>query len=294
MSGFFNRLAQRTLGTAPTVRPAIAPRFAQPSMVNNELPLADTTEEINQQTREKVNRNDNQKLNEPVINHEPVSNQIQEKPMDSPTLHEQSRQAEVQQPEHLVDIQPEGKSKQTQKRVQAENIDKTKKIIENRNVARINPVEVTSKKNKIQTILAETKTETIVDEALVTMPHEHNQKVEKPNAHFEDSDYYLDVDEALVPMPHEYNQKVENSNAHFGDSDYHLDFHQTSGNDRSNRDNTSKQQSLEDNQTINVTIGRVEVRAIHPSPAPIKQSKAKNKSTLSLDDYLQQRQRGER
>ncbi len=263
MNGFFIRLTQRTLGTAPTVRPSIVPRFAQPSMVNNEFPLADTTEELNQQTGEKINRNHEQKLNEPIINHELVSNQTQEEFTDSPTLHEQSRQAELQQPEYFVGIEPEGKSKQTKKKVLPEKINKIKKIIENRNVARINSVKVTSKKNKIQTILPDTKKETIVDEPLVPMTHEHNQKVENPNAHFEGSNY-------------------------------HLDFHHISGNNTSTRENTSKQQSLEDNQTINVTIGRVEVRAVHPSPAPIKQSKAKNKSTLSLDDYLQQRQRGER
>ena len=245
MSGLFNRLAQRTLGTASVVRPAIAPRFSQPSMAINELPLTEPTEEINLQTREKINKNDNQKLNKPVINHELVSNQIQEKFIDSPILHEQSRQVDVQQSEHLVDIQPRDKSKKTEKKLLYESID--------------NPIKLANNKNKTQTILAETKTETIVDEPLVSMPDEHNQNIENPNTHFGDSDFY-----------------------------------QTSGNDRSNRDNISKQQSQEENQTINVTIGRVEVRAVHPSPAPIKQSKTKNKSTLSLDDYLQQRQRGER
>ena len=245
MSGLFNRLAQRTLGTASVVRPAIAPRFSQPSMAINELPLTEPTEEINLQTREKINKNDNQKLNKPVIKHELVSNQTQEKFIDSPTLHEQSRQVDVQQSKHLVDIQPRDKLKKTEKKLLSESID--------------NPIKLANNKNKTQTILAETKTETIVDEPLVSMPDEHNQNIENPNTHFGDSD-----------------------------------FHQTSGNDRSNRDNISKQQSQEENQTINVTIGRVEVRAVHPSPAPIKQSKAKNKSTLSLDDYLQQRQRGER
>lgn len=45
--------------------------------------------------------------------------------------------------------------------------------------------------------------------------------------------------------------------------------------------------------TVNVTIGRVEVRAVHKAPA--KQTKLQNKPSgiMSLDDYLEQRNKGQ-
>jgi len=47
--------------------------------------------------------------------------------------------------------------------------------------------------------------------------------------------------------------------------------------------------------TIRVTIGRVEVRAITPPAPPVARPKpARTGPTLSLDDYLQQRSRGQR
>jgi hypothetical protein len=45
---------------------------------------------------------------------------------------------------------------------------------------------------------------------------------------------------------------------------------------------------------VKVTIGRIEVRAVHPPPAPVKRDRPKPQHMLSLDDYLQQRRRGER
>lgn len=45
---------------------------------------------------------------------------------------------------------------------------------------------------------------------------------------------------------------------------------------------------------INITIGRVEVRAIMPSPPARRAAPAKSRTTLSLDEYLKQRERGRR
>lgn len=43
--------------------------------------------------------------------------------------------------------------------------------------------------------------------------------------------------------------------------------------------------------TINVTIGRVEIRATSPAPAPLR-AKPKSANVLSLEDYLRQRAKG--
>ena len=45
---------------------------------------------------------------------------------------------------------------------------------------------------------------------------------------------------------------------------------------------------------IHVTIGRVEVRAVFPAPPSRRTSSARSRPTLSLDDYLKQRDRGQR
>ncbi len=46
--------------------------------------------------------------------------------------------------------------------------------------------------------------------------------------------------------------------------------------------------------TIEVTIGRVEVRAVVASPTPRRAERPRTKPSLSLDDYLKQRTRGKR
>lgn len=45
---------------------------------------------------------------------------------------------------------------------------------------------------------------------------------------------------------------------------------------------------------INITIGRVEVRAIMPTPSARRAAPAKSRTTLSLDEYLKRRERGRR
>jgi hypothetical protein len=44
-------------------------------------------------------------------------------------------------------------------------------------------------------------------------------------------------------------------------------------------------------QTINVTIGRVEIRATSPAP-PLQRARSKSATVLSLEDYLRQRAKG--
>lgn len=54
------------------------------------------------------------------------------------------------------------------------------------------------------------------------------------------------------------------------------------------------QRSTPHESPINITIGRVEVRAIMPAPSARRAVPAKSRATLSLDDYLKQRDRGRR
>lgn len=54
------------------------------------------------------------------------------------------------------------------------------------------------------------------------------------------------------------------------------------------------QRSTPHESPINITIGRVEVRAIMPAPPARRAVPAKPRATLSLDDYLKQRNRGRR
>jgi hypothetical protein len=56
----------------------------------------------------------------------------------------------------------------------------------------------------------------------------------------------------------------------------------------------AREQSTEEAHTIQVTIGRIEVRALAATEAPSKNSRRERKapSLMSLDDYLRQRARG--
>ena len=54
------------------------------------------------------------------------------------------------------------------------------------------------------------------------------------------------------------------------------------------------QRSTPHESPINITIGRVEVRAIMPAPSARRAVPAKPRATLSLDDYLKRRDRGRR
>jgi hypothetical protein len=61
------------------------------------------------------------------------------------------------------------------------------------------------------------------------------------------------------------------------------------GEDRWSRLRSGEAGAAEHDVTVNVTIGRVEVRAVQASTSPAKQTRARGPQPLALDDYLRQR-----
>ena len=60
------------------------------------------------------------------------------------------------------------------------------------------------------------------------------------------------------------------------------------------RNPEARQSSSPNNSTIEVTIGRVEVRAVFPEPPARRAPPPRSRPTVSLDDYLNPRHRGKR
>ena len=280
MSGFFSQLTQRTLGTAQTIRPSIAPRFAQAQPLTNELSPDDPSAEYEQQNNKTSNRTENKKSPPPVT--EPITELVQTKKMDSSFVQDNPRQIESRQMSPTESTpglykSPSERQERDANLVKLETL-KTKN--------HINPVKpIVEPKQDTETgnipIVIATKTQIVSKDR----DERHGQPDLTKDKIIKKTPF---ADKPLVPMPSKQPQDLENSSPPM-DLHLPLDFNER------NSLNQSKLQGQSDSQTINVTIGRVEVRAVHPTPpAPMKQSKVKNKSTLSLDDYLQQRQKGER
>jgi hypothetical protein len=58
--------------------------------------------------------------------------------------------------------------------------------------------------------------------------------------------------------------------------------------------NSPEPKRSDESPTVKVSIGRIDVRAVHPPPVPVKSERPKQQPMLSLENYLQQRRRGER
>jgi hypothetical protein len=58
--------------------------------------------------------------------------------------------------------------------------------------------------------------------------------------------------------------------------------------------NTQANDVAEAPETVVVTIGRVDVRAIFPAPQPVPRANRPQSQALSLDEYLKQRSEGRR
>lgn len=52
--------------------------------------------------------------------------------------------------------------------------------------------------------------------------------------------------------------------------------------------------SDETERTITITIGRIDVRAVHPPPPPVQSAPRRHTPSLTLDDYLKQHNGGGR
>lgn len=281
MSGFFDRLAQRTLGTAQAIRPSIAPRFAQTSITTNEFSSADAGEDLAQQSGEISNNNEKPQWQKPVIAQAPKTN------LDNPHLHEQPGQTESQQAVHLIDPHSERYDIQPDRKERDFNIVKAEIGETNKPIDRVNSAENINNDTQTPTIPALTENQIISkDQANLSIQTDfkHDQFVASESSA---------TGESWVPIPHQVPSNKEDYDTPFKDGDP-INVHQVSGKESRQNVDKRKQQSPNEAQTINVTIGRVEVRAVQPTPAPIKRERAKTKPALSLDEYLQQRQKGER
>lgn len=278
MNGFFSQLTQRTLGTAQTVRPTLIPRFAQsqPLVETNELSTddsIDSIENLEQKSSTLINSKNNQKLQAPV------TELVQTKRMDSSHIQENPRQTKTrlisstesnpdlhtipserkQGDVNLVKLEP----------VKTENrLDLVKPNVELKQDTETENIEIATKTQ----IVTKNRVGRIIQETDLTP----DRKMDKKPV----------VDKLLVSMPYQQIQNPENSS-------YATDLNPLVGLNDHDSLNQSVQQDSNDPQTINVTIGRIDVRAVNPPP-PIKREIRKPKPTLSLDDYLQQRQKGER
>jgi len=302
MSGFFNRLAQRTLGIAWVVRPAIVSRFAQVSSATNEFPSTDAIEDLAQQSSEISNPNAKPKWQKPV------TDRVKANSMDSPHSQEQPRQTELRQAEHGVDPHPGRNEKQPAQNKRISNIVKPATAGTKEFSDPVRPVKDFKNDTDAPKIRDDKKAQKMSVETKkpvdTVKPIAEAQKIPNDQANGFDQ-FNLEQDQftargpraaeaPLLPMPHQQSQNNGNAAASFNDFGYAIDVHRVSGKEDLQSTDTRKQQSLDKSQTINVTIGRIEVRAVHSAPTPLKREKAKTNPALSLEDYLQQRQRGER
>lgn len=257
MNGFFQRLAQRTLGTAQTVRPFITPRFARN--------LAETE---NANPIPEIGRPPEEPNLNAVHNNKPAS---------------RATQTEAPQKNHRASRVPE---QQTQG---GQHLNVTNSI-RAEPLSPIDPVKPnTDDKNQIET----PRIPHDIEPRIISSTHSH--RLAEPVLASERSPEKRSLEEApLVPLPVGRSPSPEHSTTRFENFGNPGNVPLNSGQQSLQSTAILKPQGLDESRTINVSIGRVEVRAVHPQPAPIKTERVKTKSTLSLEDYLQQRRNGER
>lgn len=261
MSGFFTRLAQRTLGTAQTIRPNIGSLFAQNVPENRTINPIDKAE--NQPTES---------------NSDNFSSQN-----NKTALHKQENQALAKQknaPANLLGEQnkpnePNSKAVHSVKGEALNPIDQAKQIDNS------NEVIITAKLPK--------KSHAQIDERAHSFGPDQTAF---SNEHFLDKQ--SSDDGPLVPISVDGIQGLENPAAHYDNFDRLIVKPSPLMPQQRDQNTTTLKRQEPVSQTINVSIGRVEVRAVHPQPASVKTEKVKIKSALSLEEYLQQRRKGER
>lgn len=262
MNGFFQRLAQRTLGTAQTVRPFITPRFSQ-----------NLTETENVNPLEEIGRPPEEFNSNAPHNETPAQHVTQPK---AP----QNRQANLV-PEQQTQSGP---------RLNVTNSIKAEAL------SPIDPVKPNADdKNRIETPSIPHDTEP----RIVSSAHSH--RLEEPVLASERSSEKPSFQEKrslgeapLVPLPVGRSRSPEHSTTRFKNFGNLGNVPLRSGQQSLQSTTILKPHGSDESRTINVSIGRVEVRAVHRQPATIKAERVKTKSPLSLEDYLQQRRNGER
>jgi hypothetical protein len=120
---------------------------------------------------------------------------------------------------------------------------------------------------------------------------EHRFKADAPERETMPPLVSREKEKLIVPLTSSVNEKDHS------DSAKHVSevFSETKSlqSERHERSTPVEQRASRSAPIIRVTIGRVEVRAIHPPPATPKQTKA-SPPKLSLEDYLRKRARGSR
>jgi len=290
MNGFFTQLVQRTLNTAQTIGPYIAPKFAQNNMEPEIYKPIEETGDLQQEPASVASPNDKPVLGSPPI--KPAENYIQ-------TTLLPAHQIQGKQPSNFANAI---KAESLHSHDQVKPINDTKNdnvtiTMPNENVTEIQAPANIDPHRPGQAVLANDDSigrRSLDDTSLVPMPDGRTRTLEQSTTQLENfgnpkNSQVMEKrsadDTPLVSLPNGQTQSLAHSTAQLENFGSRQERAQSA---------SSREQQNSESQTISVTIGRIDVRAVHPAPTPIKRKTAKTKPALSLDDYLQQRQRGER
>jgi hypothetical protein len=260
MNGFFTRLAQRTLGTAKTAQPSITPRFAQETWIAEDFHFSGSTEDRSHESNG-------------------IANENLMPEMQTPASEPQRRK---QQPDNPHPSQQERMSERNEQPSEYTNIAKPRKVDSKKTIDPVRPLEDIKNNTEAPDFSEDRQTQKV--------PYNGPKQLILPNSGQDQS-----IEEApLVPIALVRTQGMVNSNTHAENSAYTTGVPFLPGIDGRGNSNRSEKNSSDESQTIKVTIGRIDVRAVYPPPKPVKLDRAKPQPALSLDDYLQQRRKGER
>jgi hypothetical protein len=289
MTDFFARIAQRTLGTANAVKPLITPRYARESWVAAE-------------------------------NLDPGEN-IEDRPLSS---RDNGRVRLV--PESRSAVRPSGSSLARQQEVQLEQSERKPWTFDPTDPgpqeSRPEPDEGfaghTHRTQSEKAYPEEPLVPNLPDEGLIIRPNAalKNEKADfrspdGPEWRTERHDHADSLalpdikpgparnegvlgEPILVPMTPVPAPAETDAGARSDLSQYSAGVSLVPGVDERRETSSPESGSSSESKIVKVSIGRIEVRAVHPPPAPVKRDRPKPQPTLSLDNYLQQRRRGER
>ena len=278
MNGYFTRLAQRGRGVARTLRPVIAPRFAADSI------KADPIDEPNPQPNDEIIPGHAQPARyQSLTEHQkPQAKQTEKSPVTHPE--NQAQSGSPSQPVSNIKPKPEPDGKSDNQGFKA---DETVLIHYSEHTAKTDkePIDnLLESKNVVATNIP-TKTP--------PQPDTDAQPAHQESDYSDKTELLASDDTPLVTTELEETLLITDSRA--TDNEFSTNLNTATDQEmlsQSYRSNLHVNKT--ENQTINVTIGRVEVRAIQPKPVTSNPPKAKPKAILSLNEYLQQRSRGER
>jgi hypothetical protein len=267
MTDFFHRLAGRTLGTAPVVRPVIAPMFAPGPALPNDLvrnPLEDDGQEVSPEEMTTEMRR-TPRLQRAILSPAPPS------PMPVPRdtvvtpLHDRRPASTILRPSSQEDISPEAvRARRTapgQAPIMLDEPSTTAPFGQNKSDLR--PVTNESP------VLTDTVWEPLVPSSAAQSTSLSRLSGEPRNGNPSDRRTPLVVKPLMSQAPEPAVRFAER------------------------RSDRLENMTPSSPPTIRVTIGRVDVRAIMPPPTPVRQAKPTTPK-VSLDEYLRVRRGGQR